>query len=40
MLTLIEHLAESKVWIGLCGFGIIGLPIIGIVLIHSKYDAK
>jgi len=35
MLTLVEHLASSPIWLGLCGFGIIVLPIIGIQYIHK-----
>jgi hypothetical protein len=36
MFHLVEVLAASQVWIGLCGFGIIGLPIIGIAFIHRE----
>jgi hypothetical protein len=33
---LVETLAASPVWLGLCGFGIIVVPIIGISFIHSN----
>jgi len=32
----VEALAASPIWIGLCGFGIIVVPIIGIAYIHKK----
>ena len=32
---IVETLAASPVWIGLCGFGIIVLPIMGIAYIHN-----
>lgn len=32
---IVEFLASSPVWIGLCGFGIIVLPIMGIAFIHN-----
>jgi hypothetical protein len=37
MLTLVEHLAQSQIWLGLCGFGVIVLPIMGIQYIHNKH---
>jgi len=33
---IVETLATSSVWLGLCGFGIIVVPILGIMIIHSK----
>jgi hypothetical protein len=33
---VVETLAASPVWLGLCGFGIIVVPIIGISFIHSN----
>jgi len=36
MFHLVETLAASPIWLGLCGFGIIVLPIIGIMFIHRK----
>jgi len=36
MFHLVEVLAASPIWIGLCGFGIICVPIIGIAFIHNK----
>ena len=32
---IVETLAASPIWLGLCGFGIIVLPIMGIAFIHS-----
>jgi hypothetical protein len=40
MLTLIEHLAESQIWLGLCGFGVIVVPILGIQYIHRKKEEE
>ena len=31
-----ETLASSPIWLGLCGFGIIVLPIMGIAYIHKE----
>jgi len=31
---IVEYLAQSPVWLGLCGGGLIIPPIIGIMLIH------
>ncbi len=36
MFHLVEFLAASPIWIGLCGFGIIIVPIMGIDYIHRK----
>lgn len=36
MFHSVEILAGSQIWIGLCGFGIIVLPILGIMFIHDK----
>jgi hypothetical protein len=38
MRTLVEHLAASPIWLGLCGFGVIVMPILGIQYIHDKHD--
>jgi hypothetical protein len=32
----VEYLAQSPIWLGLCGFGIIIIPIMGISYIHNK----
>ncbi len=32
---IVEVLAASQIWLGLCGFGIIVLPIMGIAFIHN-----
>jgi hypothetical protein len=32
----VEVLAASPIWLGLCGFGIIVVPIMGIAYIHNK----
>lgn len=36
MFHLVEVLADSPIWLGLCGFGIIVLPIMGIQFIHRE----
>jgi hypothetical protein len=36
MFKLVETLANSPVWLGLCGFGVIVLPIMGIQYIHRN----
>jgi hypothetical protein len=33
---LVEVLANNPIWLGLCGFGIIVLPIMGIQYIHNN----
>ena len=33
---IVETLAASPIWLGLCGFGIIVLPIMGISYIHNN----
>jgi hypothetical protein len=33
---IVEILAKSPVWLGLCGMGLIVVPIIGIARIHKK----
>ena len=33
---VVETLASSPIWLGLCGFGIIVLPIMGIAYIHKE----
>jgi hypothetical protein len=33
---IVEILASSKIWLGLCGFGIIVVPIMGISFIHNN----
>lgn len=33
---IVETLAASSLWLGLCGFGIIVVPIMGIAFIHKK----
>jgi hypothetical protein len=38
MFHLIEVLAASPVWLGLCGFGIIVLPILGIHHTHKNHN--
>ena len=34
MLHLVEVLAASPIWLGLCGAGLTVAPILGIMLIH------
>ena len=36
MFHLVEILANSPLWLGLCGFGVIVLPILGIQYIHRE----
>jgi hypothetical protein len=33
---IVETLAASPLWLGLCGFSIIIIPIMGISYIHNK----
>jgi hypothetical protein len=33
---LVETLAASPIWLGLCGAGLTVVPILGIIYIHSK----
>jgi len=33
--NIVETLAASPIWLGLCGFGIIVVPIMGIAFIHN-----
>lgn len=34
MFHFVETLAESSIWIGLCGAGLTIVPIMGIMVIH------
>ncbi len=36
MLHLVETLASSPIWLGLCGAGLTVVPILGIMLIHRN----
>mgnify|MGYP000601179509 FL=1 len=33
--NIVETLAASPIWLGLCGFGVIVVPIMGIAFIHN-----
>lgn len=33
---IVEILANSQIWLGLCGFGVIVVPIMGISYIHNN----
>ena len=33
---IVETLAASPIWLGICGFGIIVVPIMGIAFIHNE----
>ena len=33
---IVEALASSPIWVGMCGFGLIVVPILGIAFIHNK----
>jgi hypothetical protein len=35
---VVETLANSPLWLGLCGFGIIVVPIMGISYIHNNKE--
>lgn len=35
---IVEELAGSPIWLGLCGFGIIVVPIIGIMATHNTLE--
>jgi hypothetical protein len=37
---IIEALATSPIWLGLCGFGIVVVPIIGIAFIHNDINKR
>ncbi len=36
MFHLVEVLAASPIWLGLCGIGLTIVPIIGIMVVHRK----
>jgi len=36
MFQIVETLANSPIWLGLCGFGVIIVPILGIQHIHRE----
>jgi hypothetical protein len=38
MFHLVEALAASQIWLGLCGMGLTIIPILGIIVVHSKKD--
>lgn len=40
MFNVVEALAASPIWLGLCGFGIIVIPIMGIAFIHNDINKK
>ena len=33
---IVEHLAHSPVWLGMCGFGVIVVPMLGIQYIYEQ----
>jgi hypothetical protein len=35
MFHLVEALAASQIWLGLCGMGLTILPIMGIMVVHK-----
>ena len=35
---VVETLANNPLWLGLCGFGIIVVPIMGISYIHNNKE--
>jgi hypothetical protein len=40
MFHLVHTLADSPVWLGLCGFGVIVVPILGIQYIYEQGGRK
>jgi hypothetical protein len=36
MFEIVEKLANSPIWLGLCGFGLIIVPILGIQHVHRE----
>ena len=40
MFHLVEVLANSPLWLGFCGFGVIVLPILGIQILHERSEKK
>jgi hypothetical protein len=40
MFHLVETLADSPVWLGLCGFGVIVMPILGIQFVYEQKKKK
>ena len=40
MFHITEVLANSPVWLGLCGFGVIVMPILGIQFVYEKEKNK
>jgi len=36
ILHFVETLANSPLWVGLCGFGLVVLPILGIMTVHNN----
>lgn len=37
---IVEHLAHSPVWLGMCGFGVIVVPMLGIQYIYEQERKK
>ena len=37
---IVELLAQSPIWVGLCGFGVVVVPILGIQHLYSKTDKE
>ena len=40
MFHVAETLANSPLWLGLCGFGVIVMPILGIQFVYEKEKRK
>ena len=40
LFKIVETLADNQVWLGLCGFGVIVIPILGIQYIHELEKKK
>lgn len=40
MLHLVRTLADSPIWLGLCGFGVIVVPMFGLQYIYEQERRK
>jgi hypothetical protein len=36
LFKLVETLSQSQIWLGMCGFGLTIVPIIGIMIVHKE----
>ena len=40
LFKIVETLADNQVWLGLCGFGVIVVPILGIQIVYELEKKK